>query len=153
MDKLDTNILSALQKNGQISMAELSSKVGLSLSACHRRVKTLEANGMISHYTARLNAKAIGLEIQVFIAAKLTSQRQEDIIAFEKAILDMPEVLECHYISGESDYLLRVAAKNTEDYQKIYRERLTLIPSISQMTTMLSLSTIKDFDGFHLSNG
>jgi Lrp/AsnC family leucine-responsive transcriptional regulator len=87
MDKLDTNILSALQKDGQISMSQLSSKVGLSLSACHRRVKTLEANGMISHYTARLNAKAIGLEIQVFIAAKLTSQRQEDIIAFEKATI------------------------------------------------------------------
>ena len=150
MDRLDTRILSILQKDGQISMARLSEQVGLSLSACHRRVKMLETDGKISHYAARLNRKLVGLEIQVFIEAKLTSQRREDIEAFEGAIREMPEVLECHLISGEFDYLIRVAARSPEDYEKLYRDRLTLIPSVSQMKTLLCLSTVKDFRGFHL---
>lgn len=133
-------------------MARLSEQVGLSLSACHRRVKLLEADGKISHYAARLNRKLVGLHIQVFIEAKLTGQRREDIEGFEAAIRDMPEVLECHLISGEFDYLMRVAARNTEDYEKLYRERLTLIPSVAQMKTLLSLSTVKEFRGFHLSS-
>ena len=132
-------------------MARLSERVGLSLSACHRRVKLLETEGKISHYAARLNRKLVGLEIQVFIEAKLTSQRRGDIEAFESAIHKMPEVLECHLISGEFDYLIRVAAKNTEDYESLYRERLTLIPSVAQMKTLLCLSTVKEFRGFHLS--
>ncbi|MCB1337076.1 MAG: Lrp/AsnC family transcriptional regulator [Maritimibacter sp.] len=150
MDRLDYKILSILQKDGQISMARLSEQVGLSLSACHRRVKILESDGMISHYAARLNRKRIGLEIQVFIEAKLTSQRRDDIAAFESAIAEMPEVLECHLISGEFDYVMRVAARNTEDYETLYRERLTLIPSVAQMKTLLCLSTVKEFRGFHL---
>ncbi len=132
-------------------MAHLSEQVGLSLSACHRRVNMLETEGKISHYAARLNRKQVGLEIQVFIEAKLTSQRREHIEAFEKAINEMPEVLECHLISGEFDYLIRVAARNTEDYEKLYRDRLTLIPSVAQMKTLLCLSTVKEFRGFHLS--
>ena len=151
MDKLDIRILSTLQKDGQISMARLSEQVGLSLSACHRRVKILEES-KISHYAARLNRKAIGLEIQVFIEVKLISQRRQDIEAYEKAIAGMPEVLECHLISGEFDYLLRVAARNTEDYERLYRDRLTLIPSIAQMKTLLCLSTVKDFSGFYLGD-
>ena len=145
MDRLDIRILSILQRDGQTSMARLSEQVGLSLSACHRRVKLLEADGKISHYAARLNRKLVGLHIQVFIEAKLTGQRREDIEGFEAAIRDMPEVLECHLISGEFDYLMRVAARNTEDYEKLYRERLTLIPSVAQMKTLLSLSTVKEF--------
>ncbi len=150
MDRLDRRILSILQKDGHISMARLSEQVGLSLSACHRRVKMLEADGKISHYAARLNRKSVGLEIQVFIEAKLVSQRRENIEAFERAIHEMPEVLECHLISGEFDYLIRVAARDTQDYENLYRERLTLIPSVAQMKTLLCLSTVKEFRGFHL---
>jgi len=150
MDKLDTKILSVLQRDGQISMARLSEQVGLSLSACHRRVKLLESSGMIANYAARLNRKAVGLEIQVFIEVKLTSQRKEHINAFEAAIAQMPEVLECHLISGEFDYLIRLAARNTEDYEALYRNRLSEIPSVSQMKTLLSLSTVKEFRGYHL---
>ena len=150
MDKIDIRILSILQKDGQISMSRLSEQIGLSLSACHRRVKLLESGGKIANYAARLNRKAIGLEIQVFIEAKLVSQRREDIAAFESAIAEMPEVLECHLISGEFDYLMRVAARNTEAYERLYRDRLSLIPSVQQMKTLLSLSTVKEFRGFHL---
>lgn len=151
MDRIDTRILSILQRDGQISMARLSEQVGLSLSACHRRVKLLETDGTISHYAARVDRKRVGLEIQVFIEAKLISQRRDDIEAFEAAIEEMPEVLECHLISGEFDYLIRVAARSTESYEKLYRSRLTLIPSVAQMKTLLCLSTVKEFRGFHLS--
>jgi Lrp/AsnC family leucine-responsive transcriptional regulator len=150
MDRLDTRILTILQRDGQISMSRLSQAVGLSLSACHRRVKLLEAEGKISHYAARLSRKKVGLEIQVFIEAKLISQRRDHIEAFETAIREMPEVLECHLISGEFDYLIRVAARDTEDYERLYRDRLTLIPSVAQMKTLLCLSTVKEFRGFHL---
>lgn len=150
MDAIDVRILSVLQRDGQISMARLSEQVGLSLSACHRRVKILETEGKIANYAARLNRKAVGLEIQVFMEIKLLSQRQDDIQAFEAAIRNMPEVLECHLISGEFDYLMRVAARDTSAYEELYRNRLSQIPSVQQMKTLLSLSTVKDFRGFYL---
>ncbi|MCK7611804.1 Lrp/AsnC family transcriptional regulator [Roseibium sediminicola] len=150
MDALDQKILTALQKDSRISMARLSEQVGLSLSACHRRVKLLESNGIISGYTVRVDRNALNLEIQVFIEVKLTSQRKDDITAFENAIERMPEVLECHLISGEFDYLIRLITRNTAAYESLYRNRLSQIPSVSQMKTLLSLSTVKEFRGLHL---
>ena len=149
-DRLDNKILSILQNDGHISMAALSERIGLSLSACHRRVKLLEAQGVITGYTARLDRRALGFEVQVFIEIKLTSQRREDCLAFEEAIVAMPEILECHMISGEFDYLMRVAARSTSDYEHLYRNRLSMIPSVSQMRTLLSLSAVKEFGGYHL---
>ena len=150
IDRLDNKILSILQHDGHISMAALSERIGLSLSACHRRVKLLEAQGVITGYTARLDRRALGFEVQVFIEIKLTSQRREDCQAFEEAIVAMPEILECHMISGEFDYLMRVAARSTSDYEHLYRNRLSMIPSVSQMRTLLSLSAVKEFGGYHL---
>lgn len=131
-------------------MAELSEQVGLSLSACHRRVKLLESNRVISHYAALLNRKAIGLEMEVFIEVKLASQRKQEFTAFEKAIAAMPEVLESHLIAGEFDYLMRVAVRNTAAYEDLLRNRLSQIPSVTQMKTLLSLSTVKEFEGYYL---
>lgn len=149
-DRLDNKILSILQDDGDISMAALSERIGLSLSACHRRVKLLEAQGVITGYAARLDRRALGLEVQVFIEIKLTSQRRDECQAFEEAIKAMPEILECHMISGEFDYLMRVAARSTSDYEHLYRNRLSMIPSVSQMRTLLSLSAVKEFSGYHL---
>lgn len=131
-------------------MSDLSDQIGLSLSACHRRVKMLENSGIISHYTARLDRRALGLEVQVFIEVKLTSQRKEELEAFEDAISNMPEVLESHLISGEFDYLMRVAARNTADYEALYRNRLSMIPSVLHMKTLFSLGTVKEFEGYYL---
>ena len=152
MDRLDRQILSRLQQDGQISMARLSEEVGLSLSACHRRVKLLEAGRVISHYAARLNRQALGLEMQVFIEIKLASQRREDIEAFEAAIAAMPDILECHLISGEFDSLIRVAVRAPSDFEELYRNKLSQIPTVSQTKTLLSLSTVKEFKGYHLSD-
>ena len=133
-------------------MSRLSDAVGLSLSACHRRVKILEADGIISHYAARINRRAIGLELQVFIEVKLTSHYKQDQSAFEEKILAMPDVLECHLISGEFDYLMRVAVSSPTDYEDFYRNRLSEIPAVSQVKTLLSLSTLKEFQGYNLAH-
>ncbi len=133
-----------------MSMAELSEHIGLSLSACHRRVKLLEKSGVIRHYAAVLDRRSLGLEVQVFIEVKLTSQRTEEFNAFEEAIAAMPEVLESHMITGEFDYLMRVAVSNTAAYDELLRNKLSQIPSVTQMRTLLSLSSVKEFDGYHL---
>ena len=151
MDRLDYKILSCLQERGDISMAELSERIGLSLSACHRRVKLLESNGVISHYAAQLDRHALGFEVQVFIEVKLTSQRREAFSGFEAAISAIPEVLESHLITGEFDYLMRVAARSTAEYEDLLRNKLSEIPSVMQMRTLLSLSTVKEFRGYHLN--
>ena len=150
MDHLDRKILSVLQVDCQISMANLSERIGLSLSACHRRVKLLEANGIISSYAAQLDRKILGLGIQVFIEVQLDSPRKKDAQAFEQAIMHMPEVLECHMISGEFDYLMRIAVRDTDAYESLFRDRLSAIPSVSRMKTLLSLTAIKEFSGYHL---
>ena len=150
MDMIDTKILQSLQSEGHMSMSRLSERVGLSLSACHRRVKLLEASGMISGYAARLDRMKIGLELQIFIEIKIVSTRQENIEAFEASIAEMPEILECHLISGEFDYLVRVASRDTKAYEHLYRNRLSSIPSVSEMKTLLTVSTVKEFSGFHL---
>ena len=150
MDQIDKSILSALQKDGQMSMARLSEQVGLSLSACHRRVKILESEGCIMQYSARLDRRVIGLDLQVFIEVRLTSHFKQDQAAFEAKIQSMPDVLECHRISGEFDYLMRVAVKGAADYEDFYYNRLSEIPAIAQVKTLLSLSTVKEFEGYNL---
>ena len=150
MDRLDYRILSTLQEDGQIPMVRLSEKVGLSLSACHRRVKIMEANGTILNYAAIVDRKTVGLEMQVFIEVKLASHYNRDQEPFEEKIKAMPDVLECHRISGEFDYLMRVAASNPSDYEDFYRNRLSEIPGVAQVKTLLSLSTLKEFKGYNL---
>ncbi|PWE33186.1 AsnC family transcriptional regulator [Maritimibacter sp. 55A14] len=150
MDRLNTKILSELQRDSNTSLAILSERIGLSLSACHRRIKALETEGVIRGYSARLDRARMGLEMQVFIEVKLVSQRSSDLSAFEGAVAAMPEVLECHMISGDFDYIMRVAARNTAGYEQLYRQRLSQLPSVSQMRTLMSLSTVKEFSGFHL---
>ncbi|QMU59089.1 MAG: winged helix-turn-helix transcriptional regulator [Boseongicola sp.] len=150
MDDINRKILTTLQSNGNISMLQLSDLVGLSLSACHRRVKILESSGKISGYSARLDRLEIGLELQIFVEVKTVSARREDTGAFEDAIAEMPEILECHLISGDFDYLIRVATRDAKDYEKLYRNRLSMIPSVSEMKTLMTVSTIKEFTGYYL---
>ena len=150
MDRIYLQILSILQKNSKISMAKLSERVGLSLSACHRRVKILETDGKISHYAAHVNRKAVGLHIQVFIEVKLKSHRREDFDAFEEAIARIDDVLECHVITGEFDYLIRVAAPDSSGYETVLMDRLATIPSVLHTKSMLSIRTAKEFRGYNM---
>ncbi|MEM9320122.1 MAG: Lrp/AsnC family transcriptional regulator [Pseudomonadota bacterium] len=150
MDDIDRRIIDRLQKNGQMSMARLSEYVGLSQSACHRRVKILRETGVISGYHASIDRKRLGLAFQAFIEVKLVSQRRSQIDEFERAVARKPEILECHLISGEFDYLMRVATTDTGSYEELYRRVLADLPCVSQLKTLLSLGSVKEFRGYHV---
>jgi Lrp/AsnC family leucine-responsive transcriptional regulator len=150
MDDVDRRILSRLQREGQISMAKLSEAVGLSLSACHRRVKLLEERGIITGYAAQLDRRALGLGFEAFVEVTLVSQRQADIEAFEQAVKRRPEILECHLVSGDGDYLMRIATRDPESYEAIYRLVISQLPSVSRLKTSLSLGSVKPFTGYDL---
>lgn len=147
MDRIDRAILTNLQADSARPMADIAGEAGLSLSACHRRVKLMEAAGLIEGYGARLNASALGLEIEVFVEISLNSQAQEALERFEQAVLHGEEILECKLTSGASDYILRVAARNVADYDRIHRNTLARLPGVASMRSIFTLRSIKPWRG------
>jgi len=148
MDRIDRNLLDALQRDSSRSIADLAEQVSLSPSAAHRRIKALEEQGLIAGYAARLDARALGLTVEVFVEITLTSQSREAMDRFERAVGDFDDILECHLMSGSADYLLRVAAADLADYDAIHRECLARLPGVSAMRTAFSLRPIKRMAGY-----
>ncbi len=148
MDEIDSRILAALQRNSSRPVAELAAEVGLSASACHRRVKLLEEAGVIAGYAARLDRRALGLPVQVFVEITLSSQSQEALTAFEKAVTRFDEILECHLTTGQSDYFLRVVARDVADYEDIHRNCLTRLPGVARIETIFTLRSIREWQGY-----
>ncbi|MES0864570.1 Lrp/AsnC family transcriptional regulator [Ruegeria sp. SCPT10] len=142
LDTTDRKILSALQKNGRVSNADLSEKVNLSPSACHRRVQRLELEGYIRNYVALLDARKMNVPTTVFVEITLQGQAEEGLDAFEKAVARIPDVLECHLMAGTADYLLKVVAENTEDFARIHRQYLSRLPGVAQMQSSFALRTV-----------
>jgi len=150
MNEFDHKILSRLQANSQISMAELGEAVGLSTSACHRRVKLLEETGLIRGYVAVLDRAALGLRMELFVTVSLISQATSVLEAFEAAVRLVPEVVECHLLAGRSDYLMRIVLSDMNEYEALHRTRLTALPGVSNMETTFNLRTVKAFRGYAL---
>ena len=125
LDAIDRKILSLLQSDSRMTMQELSEKVGLSVSPCHRRVKLLEERGVITRYIATVDQKSLGLHVSVFISIKLARQKEEDLNRFAKAISKWDEVLECYLMTGNRDYLLRVVAADLSSYEAFLKNKLT----------------------------
>lgn len=142
LDATDRRILSALQISGRMSNADLSDKINLSPSACHRRVQRLESEGYISGYVALLNARKMAVSTTVFVEITLQGQADEVLEAFEKAVSRIPDVLECHLMAGSADYILKVVAENTEDFARIHRQYLARLPGVSQMQSSFALRTV-----------
>ncbi|MEO1108553.1 MAG: Lrp/AsnC family transcriptional regulator [Pseudomonadota bacterium] len=142
LDTTDRKILAALQKNGRVSNADLSEKVNLSPSACHRRVQRLELEGYIRNYVALLDARKMNVPTTVFVEITLQGQAEEVLDAFEKAVARIPDVLECHLMAGTADYLLKVVAENTEDFARIHRQYLSRLPGVAQMQSSFALRTV-----------
>ena len=147
MDRLDKVILDELQRDSRQPIADIANRAGLSLSACHRRIKLLETSGVIEGYGARLDAKALGLEIEVFAEISLESQHHSALEKFEKAVLRHGEILECKLTTGASDYILRVIAEDVADYDRIHRNVLSDLPGVASMRSIFVLRTIKDWQG------
>lgn len=143
LDKTDKIILSALQRRGNMPLAELAELASLSASSCHRRVKLLEEHGIITGYTAALDRKQLGLANEFFVEVTLTAQAEDTLEKFEKAVQRVPEILECHLMSGQFDYLIRVVARDAEDYERIHRTRLARLPGVQRIQSSLALRTVK----------
>ena len=148
MDRIDRTILSSLQADSRQPVAQIADTAGLSPSACHRRIKLLEEAGVIDGYTARLNREALGLAVEFFVEISLQSQTEEALEKFEQAVRDVPEILECHLMGGQFDYLLRIAAADAQDYERIHRTRITRLPGVARIQSSLSLRNVKRWRGY-----
>ncbi len=144
MDAIDAAILRILQQNGRIANAELAERVGLSASACSRRVDILEKSGVISGYHARLSHKALDYRIMVIVHISLSGQFAKTLTEFEAAVKLCPNVLVCYLMSGEYDYILRVEAKDLEDYERIHRDWLSALPHVVKINSSFSLREVID---------
>jgi DNA-binding Lrp family transcriptional regulator len=153
MDRADIALIEALQRDSSRSIADLGERVGLSPSACHRRIRALEEEGIIGGYAARVEPRGIGLAVEVFVEITLTSQSREAMDRFERAVGDMGDILECHLMSGSADYLLRVAAADLDQYDHIHRDCLARLPGVSAMRSSFSLRRIKRFAGYPVPRG
>lgn len=142
IDATDCRILTVLQRQGRITNAELSERVNLSPSACHRRVQRLEEEGFITGYVALLDARRLDRPTTVYVEITLQGQADELLDAFEREVRLIPEVLECHLMAGSADYLLKVTARDTEDFARIHRQYLARLPGVAQMHSSFSLRTV-----------
>ncbi len=143
LDKADRRILDAVQRNGRMTVVELSDHVGLSQTPCLRRLRNLESLGVIKGYTAKVDQDAVGLPVNVFVAVNLETQRQDQLEGFERHINTFPEVMECYLMSGGGrDYLLRVVASDIAHYERFLKEKLSRIPGIANIDTSFALNTI-----------
>ena len=142
IDETDRRILRVLQKDGRISNADLSERVNLSPSACHRRVGRLEQAGYIDGYVALVNPRKIGRPVIVFVEITLSTQADEVLEAFEREVKLIPDVLECHLMAGTADYLLKVCAEDSEDFARIHRRYLARLPGVAQMHSSFSLKSV-----------
>ncbi|NQZ14934.1 MAG: Lrp/AsnC family transcriptional regulator [Alphaproteobacteria bacterium] len=147
LDKIDRKILKDLQADGRITNVELSKNAGISAPPCLRRVKALEEAGYIKGYFARLDPQLMGYGITVYAQIKLVSQAEADLKKFEDQCEEWRQVRECHMLSGEVDFLLRIVAKDWEGYQSFLTEHLTAADNVSSVKTMLLVRSTKEKPG------
>jgi Lrp/AsnC family leucine-responsive transcriptional regulator len=146
VDAIDRKILRKLQADARASLQEIGQAVGLSTSPCWERIRKLEAAGVIEGYTVRLNAQALDLSDTVLVQVTLDSHSDNTLEKFGETLAAIPEVIEAYLVSGEYDYLLRVAVKDTRDYERLLRERIYNIPGIRHSKSSFVLRTLKKVD-------
>jgi len=142
LDEIDCKILVALQRDGRLTNQDLADRVGLSPSPCLRRVKQLEAAGILKQYVALVDPNAIGLDITAFIRVALERQDAAQLDQFERMIARWPEVLECYLMTGDTDYQLRVVARSLADYEAFLRDKLTKLPGIAKIQSSFAFRPV-----------
>ena len=143
LDVIDLRILAELQADGSLSNVELARRVHLSPSPCLARVKALESSGMIARYVALVNAQALGLGLNVFISISLKTQSREALAEFERRIAEHDEVMECYLMSGDSDYLIRVALPDIAALERFILEQLTPMAEIEKIRSSFALKQVR----------
>jgi DNA-binding Lrp family transcriptional regulator len=150
LDSIDRLILTELQAHGRRPTSDIADRVGLSPSACHRRIKALESAGVIEGYVAVLNPELIDRSLDVFVEISLTSQSVDNITAFEKAVLTCPEVMSCHLMAGDADYLVHLAVADPRDFERIHTEHLSRLPSVTRLKSNFAIRTVVETTTFKL---
>ena len=143
LDAIDRAILTELQQSGRLSNQDLAQRVHLSPSACLRRVKALEDNGVIAQYVALVNPRAVGKHGISYTIVNLETLGGNMLETFEQAVRDCPEILDCYYIAGANDYLIRFAYRDAEDLERFHAEVLMRLPGVARSNSMLVLRTVK----------
>jgi Lrp/AsnC family transcriptional regulator, leucine-responsive regulatory protein len=153
LDAIDVAILEALQGDGRLSNLDLAQRVHLSPSACLRRVKQLEESGVIAQYVALLNPKAVGAHGTSFTIVNLETMSSDALERFEQAVRDEPRILDCYYVAGANDYLIRFAYRDAEDLERFHTDVLMRLPGVARSNSMLVLRTVKRTTALALSSG
>lgn len=135
LDEVDLQILSILQANGRITNADLAKEVQLSPPSVLQRVRTLEKAGLIKGYFAQLDADRLGFKITAWVQITLSLHQEQPIERFRRAILDIPEILECYHVSGDFDFLLKVVVRDMRAYEVFIREKLSKVKGVQQIRT------------------
>jgi len=144
LDKFDLAILKVLQTHARASLAEIGTAVGLSSTPCWNRIKRMENAGVIRGYTVDIDPAALGYMDTVIVHVTLESHSEETLYAFGQALADIPEVLEAFLVSGDYDYYIRIAVRDTRDYERLLRERLYRIPGIRHSKSSFVLRRLKE---------
>lgn len=143
LDRSDLRILDELQRDGSLTNAELARRIGLSPSPCLARVKALESAGAVQRYVALANAAALGLGLTVFISVSLKTQSKQTLAEFEAHIAQHDEVMECYLMTGDSDYLLRVAVTDMAALERFILEQLSPIPGVEKIRSSFALKQVR----------
>ncbi|MBC7124660.1 MAG: Lrp/AsnC family transcriptional regulator [Bacteroidales bacterium] len=143
IDEIDRKLLNILQDNSRVTIRELSERLHLSTTPIHERIKKLEKNGYIKRYITLLDPKALGKKLTVFISVSLSSHTKEVIDAFEHEVKKLPEVMECYYVSGNWDFLLKVQCNDMEDYHNFVIHKFSVIKNITQFYSSFVMSESK----------
>ena len=147
LDPIDRHILAELQADGRMTNVELASRVGISAPPCLRRVRTLEEAGFIKGYHAKVDARELGFEVQVFAMVGLQSQAEADLSKFEQRCREWPLVRECHMLNGEVDFILKCVAPDLSTFQSFLTEQLTAAENVASVKTSLVIRGAKDQPG------
>ncbi|CAM6541562.1 Winged helix-turn-helix transcriptional regulator [Leclercia adecarboxylata] len=142
MDRTDKKIIAELQADGRLSLTELAEKVGLSLSPCHRRVKSLEESGIISGYRAQVDTSKLGLSFSVIVFVSLEKADRKAVSSFEEAVVEVPEVITAQRLFGNPDYMLHVLTRDMESFQRLYDLNLSALPGVQRLTSTLVMKTV-----------
>lgn len=140
---IDRRIVAALQDDGRLSNVELAERVGLSPSPCLRRVKRLEREGYLQGYRAVLQRSRVGLGFTAFLGVKISGHANQNALAFQRDVIAMPEVVSCHLISGEVDYLLEVVVPDLDHYRRYLVGKLLEMPIVREVRTSIAIETLK----------
>jgi DNA-binding Lrp family transcriptional regulator len=142
IDKFDKAILGQLQADSRLTFSEVGERVGLSASACHKRVKAMEEAGLIAGYVAIVAEEQARLRTSVFVQISLASQKQDVLEAFERAVSGHEEIMECFLMAGLSDYLLRVLCRDGEDYERIHNTILVRLPGVERVVSNFAIRKV-----------